>query len=88
MKIVRTKVKTTQNSKKKHENKIEIKLCYDKGSSVPTGINIHKNCTTLDMIVAITRLVEVVCEDAKAEDKSVTAFIVNCAKAYADQCDD
>ena len=73
---------------KKHTNKIEISLDYDKGMAVPSGIRIHKNCTILDLILATTRLQEAIVEAANAEGKSATAFIANCAQAYVNANDD
>ena len=70
---------------KKHTNSIEIKIDYDKGSSTPNGIRIHKDCTMLDAIVATMRMWDVVFDEAKAQGKYVTSFIVNCARAYAEQ---
>jgi hypothetical protein len=71
----------------KHTNLIEIKLDYVKDNPIPVGIRIHNDCTIADKVLALIRLMELVSAEAAAEDKTVTSFIVNCMKAYADACE-
>lgn len=77
-----------KNKLKKHSNKVEIILDYEKGMAVPSGIHIHKHCTMLDLVLACTRLQELIVDEANAEGKSVTSFLANCANAYVNACDD
>ena len=71
----------------KHTNIIEIKLDYNKGDKTPSGIRMHLDCTMADKIIALVHLMELVSNQAAAEDKTVTSFIANCIEAYADACD-
>lgn len=71
----------------KHTNLIEIKFDYVKDNPIPVSIRIHNDCTMADKVLGLIRLMELVSAEAAAEDKTVTAFIVNCMKAYADACE-
>ena len=87
MKTIRKIVKVKKNSDKKHENKIEIKIGYEKGSKVPTYINVHKDCTQLDLFACAVHLMEIATQAAIEDGKTNTSFLIHCAKAYIDDMD-
>lgn len=71
-------------NKEAHKNTIKITLDYKEGSVVPDGVNVKAHSTTLDAILGVVRLFEITYEKAKADGKTITEFIANCAEAYAE----
>lgn len=92
MKLKETKMfKKTKEPKikygKKHTNKITVELVYNKDSVVPAEINVHKNCTVLDLFATVVHLSEIMSAEAKAGDTTMTSFLIACAQAYINKFD-
>ena len=88
MKMFKKKKDSQVKLGKKHTSKISVDIVYNKGSLVPNELNIHKDCSMVDLIITTMRLIEVMCEEARNQGKDVTTFLVNCAKTYIEAMKD
>ena len=87
MKVIKSKKKTSKNPMKKHDNKFVLTFHYDKGEITPSGIGLETHGTMVDAILGMVRLMEYINTEAAESGKSITDFIGQAMRAYADQMD-
>ena len=87
MKVIKSKMKTSKNPMKKHDNKFILTFHYDKCDVTPCGIGLETHGTIVDAILGMVRLMEYINTEAAENGKSITDFIGQAVRAYANQMD-